>query len=167
MQNIINCTEYLYCRFTIVILYILSFLSAFSMASGVGSVFQNPEEGPKLVTATSNFALSLFKEQAAVNNGNIFMSPISISIAMAMTYLGAEGETKAQMNAGMFFRDVKEADLHQAFSDVRKALSSPDGAYKLLTANKMFGEKTYSFEPDYLASSEKFYDAALEAVDYM
>jgi len=137
------------------------------MASSAVNIFQNAEEGANLVTATSQFALNLFKEQAAANSGNIFMSPLSISIAMAMTYLGAQGETRSQMKTGMSFEDVKEEDLHQAISDVRNALNGPNDAYKLLTANKLFGEKTYHFETDYLAASEKFYGAELAPVDFM
>jgi len=138
------------------------------MASRAVDVFQNAEEGAKLVTATSKFALSLYKEQAAAaGTGNVFMSPISISIAMAMTYLGAQGETMSQMKVGMFFGDVKDTELHQAFSDVRKALNSSDDGYKLLLANRLFGEKSYSFEANYLSESEKLYGAQLAPVDFL
>jgi len=137
------------------------------MASSAANIFQNAEEGAKLVNTTSKFALNLFKEQAATNTGNIFMSPMSISIAMAMTYLGARGETKSQMKTGMSFGKVKDDDLNQAFSDFRTALNKPNDAYKLLTANKLFGEKTYHFQADYLALSEKFYGAELAPVDFM
>lgn len=44
------------------------------------------------------FALELFRTLSQGNpSGNIFVSPLSISSALAMVYLGAKGDTAAQM----------------------------------------------------------------------
>lgn len=49
-------------------------------------------------SSNTAFALELFRTLRQENpTGNIFISPLSISSALAMVYLGAKGETAAQM----------------------------------------------------------------------
>jgi len=125
---------------------------------------------------------------------NIFMSPISISVALAMTYLGAGGETKAQMRQVLHFNDVEENQLHQAFDDIRTALSQSEEAYRrhmaaqlgygdpnsvpedlqdalnkpyqLYMANRLFGEQSYTFLAEFLTAGRTHYGAELEEVDF-
>lgn len=137
------------------------------MASASQAVFKNPKEGQKLASATSRFALALYLDRAAAGTGNIFLSPISIHMALAMTYLGARGNTKDQMKKGMFIEDIKEEELHQVFSDVREALKGKEGQYQLAVANRLFGQKTYNFLKEYLAASSKYYGAELAPVDFV
>jgi len=137
------------------------------MASEVKSVFHNAEEGAKLINATTKFAVSLYTDLASSSTGNVFMSPISVSIALAMTYLGAKGNTLAQMKAGLHFGDVSDAELHQAFSDIREALRSVDGKYTLHTANRLFGQNCYKFLDAFLAATKQFYAAELAPVDFI
>ncbi|MBN3309177.1 ILEU inhibitor, partial [Amia calva] len=51
-----------------------------------------------LSSANTQFALELFRRLSATKpSGNVFFSPLSISSALAMVYLGAKGETASQM----------------------------------------------------------------------
>ncbi len=57
----------------------------------------------KLSEIQSNFSVALYKLLAAENSGkNVFFSPVSISIALAMTYAGSDGATKKQMEEILF-----------------------------------------------------------------
>jgi serine protease inhibitor len=133
----------------------------------VESVFTNAAEGDKLSAANTKFALALYHYQTSATAGNIFMSPLSISVALAMTYLGARNNTKNQMSDVLHFGEVTEGELHQAFSDIRLALNRPEQPYKLHLANCLFGEKTYGFQEDFLVTSDKHYGAKLEPLDFM
>ena len=130
------------------------------------SAFKNAAEGAKLSAANTKFALALYRHQASETTGNIFMSPLSISVALAMTYLGARNNTKSQMSDVLHFGEVEEAELHRAFSDIRLALNKPDQPYKLYMANRLFGEKSYSFLDEFLGASDLHYGAKLEPVDF-
>ena len=59
------------------------------------------EENPttcELTAANGNFAIDLLKQlNSEEPEDNIFISPFSISTALAMTYNDADGETKAEM----------------------------------------------------------------------
>jgi serine protease inhibitor len=131
------------------------------------NVSTNSAQGAKLSTANTKFALTLYRYQANSTAGNIFMSPLSISVALAMTYLGARNNTKSQISDVLHFGEVEEAELHQAFSDIRQAFNRRDQPFTLHMANRLFGEKTFTFLQDYLSASEKHYGAKLEPVDFM
>ncbi|XP_038056059.1 leukocyte elastase inhibitor-like, partial [Patiria miniata] len=59
------------------------------------------------------------------SNNNIFFSPLSISTALAMTFMGARGETASQMRQVLHFNISKESALHQSFADLRALIFSP------------------------------------------
>ncbi|XP_076873395.1 leukocyte elastase inhibitor A-like [Brachyhypopomus gauderio] len=116
--------------------------------------------------ANSTFALDLYR---ALNkekpNGNLFFSPLSISAALSMVYLGARGTTAEEMAKVMSFSSVP--DVHAHFKELNSAINSPKASYVLRLANRLFGEKTFSFLQDFLDSTQKFYQADLQAVNFM
>jgi len=65
------------------------------------AVFQDLQN---LSAANAKFALDLYKFHTSATDQNIFMSPLSISVALALTYLGARGQTKSQMGCAAFRR---------------------------------------------------------------
>ncbi|XP_032905363.1 leukocyte elastase inhibitor-like isoform X4 [Amblyraja radiata] len=119
-----------------------------------------------LVTGNIQFALDLFKHLDEQNRvGNIFVSPFSISVALALVYLGAKEKTAAQMAQMLGFDEVK--DVHSEFQKLQTELINPKAKYSLKLANRLYGEKTYTFLPDFLAASLKHYQAGLGAVDFL
>ncbi|XP_067911353.1 leukocyte elastase inhibitor-like isoform X2 [Heterodontus francisci] len=111
------------------------------------------------------FAVDLFKQLNKDNNGNIFVSPLSISAALAMVYLGAKGSTATQMAKVLAFDKVQ--DLHSEFQKLQAAINKPNANYLLKLANRLYGEKTYNFLSNFLGSTLKYYQAELAAVDFV
>ncbi|KAM4629417.1 leukocyte elastase inhibitor-like isoform 1-T2 [Polymixia lowei] len=112
------------------------------------------------------FALELFRILSQANpNGNVFVSPLSISSAMAMVYLGAKGDTAAQMAKALSFSSHE--GIHTDFQTLNADINSPSAKYILKLANRLYGEKTANFLPEFLKSTQKFYHADLKAVDFM
>lgn len=66
------------------------------------------------------FGIDLYKF-LATKDGNIFFSPFSLSTALAMTYLGAAGDTAEQMGRVLHFEKVM--DLHESFSKLIVSLN--------------------------------------------
>ena len=134
--------------------------------TSVSSVFQNAVQGEHLSAANTKFALDLYKLHTSPAHQNLFISPLSISVALAMTYLGAREQTKSQMSQVLHFADVQEDHLHQAFADILSALNKPQQSYKLFMANRLFGDKSYTFLDEFLAAGQKHYAAELAPVDF-
>ncbi|KAM4687586.1 leukocyte elastase inhibitor-like [Discoglossus pictus] len=120
----------------------------------------------ELTSACTRFSLDLLKKLNESNpTGNIFLSPVSISAALAMILLGAKGKTAEQLSKTLHFDEVK--DLHARFQNLNDKINKKGAAYVLNLANRLFGEKTFNFLPDFLSFIQKQYSADLGTVDFL
>uniref|UniRef100_A0A8C5KB39 Serpin domain-containing protein n=1 Tax=Jaculus jaculus TaxID=51337 RepID=A0A8C5KB39_JACJA len=111
------------------------------------------------------FALDLFRALDKDNaTGNIFVSPFSVSSAMSMVFLGTRGNTSAQLSKAFHFDTIE--DLHSRFQSLSAEMNKPGASHILKLANRLYGEKTYNFQPEFLASTQKLYSADLAVVDF-
>jgi len=133
---------------------------------GKAASSEHKKQCQRLPVCNAEFALDLYKRQTSPANHNIIMSPLSISVALAMTYLGAREQTKSQMRNVLHFTNLVDDRLHEAFADIRSALNKPHQPYKLYMANRLFGEKSYTFLNEFLAAERKHYGAELEPVNF-
>ncbi|CAH2284160.1 serpin B6-like [Pelobates cultripes] len=117
-----------------------------------------------LCDANGSFALNLFRRLSEDNKCNMFFSPLSISSALAMVYLGTKGNTAAQMSKVLQFEKAK--DLHVDFQSLINDLNKPGTNYLLRTANRLYGEKSFTFLDEFLGSTMKYYLADLKSVDF-
>ncbi|XP_020348467.1 leukocyte elastase inhibitor isoform X2 [Oncorhynchus kisutch] len=116
-------------------------------------------------SSNTAFALELYRTLGQTNTGNVFISPFSISSALAMVYLGAKGDTATQMAKVLSFNLTK--DIHTDFQTLNGEINSPSASYILKLANRLYGEKTCNFLTEFLESTHKFYHADMKAVDFL
>jgi serpin B len=168
-----------------------SFLAAFSLLLGACGVPAAPSGGiarserPRmtspdvpqtdqqaLVEGNNAFAMDLYQ---ALRGGdeNLFYSPYSISLALAMTYAGARGETESQM-AGVLHFDLPQAQLHPAFNALDLELGKRGEAQtegqvplQLDIANGVWAEQSYPFRQDYLDIIAENYGAGIRLADFI
>jgi serpin B len=124
----------------------------------------NPLTG-SVVEGNNKFALELY---ALLRNqeGNLFLSPYSISTALAMTCAGARGQTEQEMAKTLNF-SINE-QFHKTFGEIIKQLNAEGqkGAFELVVANALWGQKDYKFLPDFLTTVKTNYEGNLEQVDF-
>uniref|UniRef100_A0A4W2GUP2 Serpin B6 n=1 Tax=Bos indicus x Bos taurus TaxID=30522 RepID=A0A4W2GUP2_BOBOX len=122
-----------------------------------------------LSEANGTFALTLLKKLGEGNSKNVFISPLSISSALAMVLLGAKGNTAAQMCQTLSLNKSSGGgeDVHQGFQNLLSEVNRRDTQYLLRTANRLFGEKTYDFLSSFKDSCHKFYQAEMEELDFV
>lgn len=103
------------------------------LAANVMAEISVPEKVPP--TVNTAFALSLYGKLAPTE-GNLFISPYSISSAMGMTYAGARENTAAEMAKALKFAETPE-QLPAAFKRLNTAVqaSARSGGHKLNIAN--------------------------------
>lgn len=126
----------------------------------------------KLTHDNAAFALDLL--HAVGPDENFFYSPHSISIALAMTYAGAAGETKTEMKKALHF-DQSDADLNAAFNSLDQALASrgknakgSDGQpFRLRISNAAWAQRDYTFLPTYLDVLAESYGAGIKLLDFV
>ncbi len=117
--------------------------------------------------ATDDNALGIdLYKRVAQGNDNVFLSPHSIAVALAMTYEGARSDTATQMAEALHF-EVPAAQLHPAFQALHQAIMpGEDAGYDLHVANALWGMKGHSFQPSFLEVLKTSYQAPLQEVDF-
>ncbi|XP_006870620.1 PREDICTED: serpin B9 isoform X1 [Chrysochloris asiatica] len=119
-----------------------------------------------LAEANGTFAIRLLKILCQQNpSHNVFYSPLSISSALAMVFLGAKGDTAAQMVQALSL-NVKEG-IHQGFQLLLTKVNQPGTQYVLRTANGLFAEETYEILSTFKESCLRFYQAELEMLSFV
>ena len=126
-----------------------------------------------LVSDNSAFALELY-QRLRTEEGNLFYSPYSMSLALAMTYAGAAGETEQQMAETLHFA-LPQSRLHPAFNSLALELAkrgegaeSKDGeGFRLNIVNTTWGQKDYKFLDSFLDVLAENYGAGLRIVDFI
>jgi len=130
-------------------------------------------EQASLVEGNSAFAFELY-QAIREEGGNLFYSPYSISLALAMTYAGARGETAEQMANTLQFL-LEQERLHPAFNWLDAELASRgEGAqgrdgegFRLNIVNAIWGQKDYEFLSDFLDVLAENYGAGLRILDFI
>ena len=136
------------------------------------------------VAATAINALGIhLLARIAKPDENALISPYSIQSALAMTYAGAAGETKAEM-ARVLHYPANEDGLHRSFAAFRKELEEihertarevkdstkeggPSEPVTLEIANRLYGQSGYAFRPTFLSLVKENYGAPFQAVDFI
>jgi len=141
------------------------------LASGAFAVEEKPmapaQDVAQVAEGCNRFAFDLYARLKG-GEGNLFLSPYSISTALAMTYAGARGRTADQMAQVLHLPSSGEA-VHAAYAALQNDLNAAGpGApgYELIVANRLWGQKGHAFLPEFLALLEARYGAGLEQLDF-
>ncbi len=126
-----------------------------------------------LVAGNSAFAFDLYQALRSAD-GNLFYSPYSISLALAMTYAGARGETERQMADTLNFTLSRDG-LHPTFNGLDLELAARgEGAkgkdekgFRLNIVNTIWGQQDYEFLVEFLDIMAENYGAGLRLLDFV
>jgi serpin B len=128
------------------------------------------EDAAALAQGNLQFAVDMHAKLRATNPGNFLFSQASMSIALAMLYAGAGGDTATQMAATLHFT-LPPARLHPAFNALDAALTtqppgSAGGAFRLEIANGTWTQDGFAVLPSYLDTLALNYGAGLYTDDF-
>ncbi|HHE41021.1 MAG TPA: serpin family protein, partial [Dehalococcoidia bacterium] len=126
-----------------------------------------------LVQGNGRFAFDLYR-YLGTGDGNLFYSPHSISMALAMAYAGACAGTAEDMARALHF-DLPPERLHATFNYLDMELASrgegaegkDDGGFRLNIVNAIWGQKGYPFLAEYLDVLARCYGAGLRVLDFV
>ncbi|MFW6369528.1 MAG: serpin family protein, partial [Myxococcota bacterium] len=133
----------------------------------------DPTELAAQVEANTAFGLDLYKELRLTEDDNLFLSPLSISLALGMTHAGARGATAEQMAQALRFV-LADDGHHDAFNAIEQALASrgqgaqgSDGeGFRLNINNAVWGQEGFGLESPFLDLLATRYDAGLRLLDF-
>ncbi len=145
--------------------------------SGTGCATFQPDQGlaapaeeldERLVEANNSLGFNVFHElvKAENDNENIFISPASILTALAMTYNGAEGDTRTAMKETLQLTGMSREEINEAFADLLTILNNPDPDVELAVANSLWAREGIDFYDDFLQRSREYFNAEISALDF-
>ena len=122
-----------------------------------------------VVTANTQFGFNLFDEiRKTEQDKNIFISPFSISIALAMTLSGAAGETEQGMIRALQLQGLDTEAINTNYAQLLQGLQTPNPKVTLTIANSLWAhnrDQDFAFWPDFLQRNTEFFNAEIIELD--
>lgn len=114
-----------------------------------------------------DFFTRLYDEERAGKDRNFMISPLSLSMALAMTRNGAAGETEAAMTETLKLTPFGDEEAINSYYDkLREALLATDPSTKLSIANSIWTNKHIEIKPAFIATNRDYFHSTVEAVDF-
>ncbi|MDZ8185385.1 MAG: serpin family protein [Nostoc sp. ChiSLP02] len=123
----------------------------------------------KIVESSNKFGFKLFSEvyKSDGTGKNIFISPSSVAIALAMTYNGASGSTQQAMAKTLELQGINLSEINSAYAaTLKQLLDNSDAKVQLKIANSLWANKDVKFQPDFLQRAEDFYQAKVSNLNF-
>jgi serpin B len=141
-----------------------------------------PSPGQMAADAINSLGIDLIHTTARAN-ANALISPYSVETALVMTYAGADGQTRAEMQRVLHLSD-DDAQTHRSFAALQRGLDAvvqqsaeraarmksyggTNDTITLAVANRLFGQQGYDFRPAFLDLLKTNYDAPFQPMDFL
>jgi serpin B len=126
------------------------------------------EKSAKIIAADNQFGFEIFQKiNASLGEPkNTMISPMSISLALAMVYNGTNGDTKKQMEDMLHKSGLTPDDINQSYKELVAALSSHDPKVELAISNAIFYRNTFSVKNDFITTNQNYYQAEVAGLDF-
>jgi len=120
-----------------------------------------------LIRADNSFSFKLFSElNEQERDGNLFVSPLSVAMALGMTYNGAAGSTQEAMEQTLGLEGMTLEEINQSYRDLIDLLRNLDHRVEFILAISIWYRDTWTFNPDFLETNRTYFDAEVAALDF-
>ena len=121
----------------------------------------------QIVESGKNFGLKLFREIDKMDETeNIFISPLSVSMALGMALNGAANSTYDSMRYVLEFDDLSNDEINKAYKHLIELLASVDEKVLFEIANSIWYRNTFSVEKLFLDTNKEYFDAEISALNF-
>jgi len=121
----------------------------------------------KRINQDNEFAFDLLKK-TIISSGetNVFISPLSVSIALGMAWNGANGNTKAEMETALKMNSMPVKDINDYYNIMQSTLPTIDPTTKLTIANSLWYSNGFEVKPDFLKVNSDYFNAYIKELDF-
>ncbi len=126
------------------------------------------EKSKMVIGGNNRFGFDLFRQVCETEPAekNLMISPLSVELALAMTYNGAAGTTKEAFEKVLHVAELPTRDLNTALHDLTKALLEVDPLVTMEIANSIWYRNDFSVEEAFLETNKKYFDAEVRPLDF-
>jgi serpin B len=117
--------------------------------------------------AADKFGCALFGQ---INNGrqnaNLFISPLSVSIALGMAYNGAAGETREAIQNTLALSGLTIQEVNESYKSLAEYLTGLDPTVTMEIANSMWYRLGLTLKDDFIDLNTTYFDAEVSELDF-
>jgi len=121
----------------------------------------------RLVKASTKFGFNLFNQIFQQNpHKNIFISPASVAIALAMTYNGANGQTQSAMSRTLDLEGISTNDINTFNQLLQASLLDKHDDTELSIANSLWVNQNIALENSFVEKIKNYYQATIKNLNF-
>lgn len=121
----------------------------------------------ELVEGNNKFAFNIFKEISKDDKEkNVFISPLSISTALTMTYNGAEDNTKEEMSKVLGYDGVLDDEINNSYKTLTGYLGNIDKNIKLNIGNSIWIREGHDINKEFININKDIFGAKVDNLDF-
>ena len=149
----------------------LSFLVFLTFSDSIASSDQSEnQQVGEIIETVNGFGFDLlksFNHEEKLKDDNLFYSPTSIVVSLAMVFLGSRGNTAHQLAKTLKWYSHEFEDVHLALKSLQEAIKeSEHDNLELKIANRIWGHEDLDESAEFQESSLTFYDTRIAKVDF-
>ena len=152
-----------------IILLFVSFIVLIQCSNNITNpIVRELTQLEKEVTSSSDeFGLKLFKKvNEFEGEKNIFISPLSISMALGMALNGANGSTYDAMQSTLELSSLSNQEINEAYKSLIELLTQIDPKVQFDIANSIWYKNDLNFEQDFIDINKKYFNAEIEGLNF-
>ncbi|MGV3538206.1 MAG: serpin family protein [Rufibacter sp.] len=125
------------------------------------------EQENNIVTGANSFAFKSFAQISQLENDkNVFISPLSLSMALTMAYNGAASTTKEGIKETLGFGNATDEDINQSFKSLTELLVGIDKKVTFTAANSLWLNNHYQLKAPFVNTNQTYFNATLKSLDF-
>ena len=120
-----------------------------------------------LVESDNKFGLKLFKEIIKEEKDkNVFISPLSVAMALGMTYNGANGSTQEAMQKTLELSGLTIQEINESYKNLIKLLTQLDPKVQFQIANSIWYRQALTPEEEFINLCKKYFGALVTGLNF-
>ncbi len=122
----------------------------------------------EVVGFANSFGVKLLSKLGEIEdeNDNIFISPLSISMALGMVLHGARNETQQEMKETLEFHNLSIDEINHSYRGLLDLLPYVDPSIEMIIANSVWYRYTFPVLEEFIETNKKYFDAEVQALDF-
>ena len=113
-----------------------------------------------------NFLSNVYAEELTDEDNSFMISPLSLSMALAMTMNGAEGETKSVMQETLKLKGFTSDEINNYYKKLKEALLATDPSTKLSIANSIWTNHNVQIKDEFIRKNREYFNSTVQSVNF-
>ncbi|MBP1664651.1 MAG: proteinase inhibitor serpin, partial [Bacteroidetes bacterium] len=119
------------------------------------------------VVQDNDFAFELIRKTIAnTEEKNVFMSPLSVSLALGMVMNGANGQTRSEIEQVLNFKGMTADEINEYYRLMQQTLPQMDPVTKLSIANSIWYRSGFNIKSSFLKINSDYFNATSQGLDF-